>query len=142
MIREHLPYSPPYFPKDQLSDQPERFFVAELLREQMFKLYQQEVPYGTEIHVTEFEARADGLANIVAEVHIERESQKGIIIGRKGQMLNQLSSRGRKAIEQLLGQQVFLRMDVKVSANWRNQERRLRQLGYTPAGHEIESGRG
>jgi GTP-binding protein Era len=130
MIVDYLPYSPPYFPKDQVSDQPERFFAAELVREQVFLQYQQEVPYGTEVRISQFEDRPDGIVNIVAEIHIERESQKGIIIGKQGQKLNHLSTRARQSLEELLGQQVFLRMDVKVSENWRNHQQNLHQFGY------------
>jgi GTP-binding protein Era len=129
MILRYLPQGPPYFPKDQLSDQPERFFVAEIIREQLYHTYAQEVPYATEVEITGF--KLDGqMLRIDATLHVERDSQKGILIGKGGLMLKKAGSYARQFLEEMFGTKVFLKLEVKVSPDWRAKPNMLRQFGY------------
>ena len=129
-ISKHLPFSPPYYPKDLLTDQPERFFVAELIRERIFNSFHEEVPYATGVLINSFKERARGKDYIEAIIVVERESQKGILIGAKGQKLKKVGSVARKSIEEFLGRPVYLDLRVRVRANWRRDENKLDQLGY------------
>lgn len=125
-----LPAGPKYFPDDMVTDLPERFLVAELIREKVFQLTREEIPYATAVVVEEFKEREDkNLIVIKATIQVERESQKGIIIGEKGRMLKEIGQRARAEIEALLGAKVFLELWVKVEKNWREDPRALRRLG-------------
>jgi GTP-binding protein Era len=124
-----LPESPPYFDKDQISDRPERFFVAEIIREKLFLLLQEELPYATEVEVLKFE-EGEHLSRIYADIHVERQSQKGMVIGKGGTMLRLIGQAARKEIEAFLGQQVYLELYVRVSENWKDNAARLRNFGY------------
>lgn len=128
-IVELLPDSPPYFGKDALTDKPARFFVTEIVREKILLNYDKEVPYSTEVIVEKFD-ESDNAIHIMAVIYVERDSQKGIIIGRGGAMLKRVGVEARKDIEQFFGKRVFLEMFVKVEPNWRNRENKLRAFGY------------
>jgi GTP-binding protein Era len=125
-----LPEGPAYFPPDAVTDQPERFVVAELVREQILHLTRDEVPHATAVEVEEWGERPGGLIFIRAIVHVERESQKGIVIGQGGGLLKQVGQLARQEIEALLGTRVFLELRVKVSPGWRDRQANLRSLGY------------
>ena len=126
-----LPQGPPYFPEDTLTDVPERFIVAELIREQVFRLTGEEIPYATAVTVESFtEEKGGRLIKINANIHIERDSQKGIIIGKNGTKLKQIGSRSREQIERLLGAKVYLKLFVKIQKNWRKDTRAIRRFGY------------
>lgn len=125
-----LPAGPKYFPDDMVTDLPERFLVAELIREKVFKFTREEIPYATAVVVEEFKEKEEkNLIVIKATIQVERESQKGIIIGEKGRMLKEIGQRARAEIEALLGTKVFLELWVKVEKNWREDPRALRRLG-------------
>ena len=124
-----LPEHPPYFPKDDLSDRDLRFFVSEMIREKVLALYKQEIPYSTQVVVNSYKEDPD-IVRIQADVVVMRESQKGIIIGRGGGALRQLSTEARKAIEKFCGNKVFLDLRVKVDPDWRDDERKLKRYGY------------
>ena len=128
-IVELLPECPPYFGKDALTDKPARFFVTEIVREKILLNYDKEVPYSTEVIVEKFD-ESDNAIHIMAVIYVERDSQKGIIIGRGGAMLKRVGSDARKDIEQFFGKRVFLEMFVKVEPNWRNRENKLRAFCY------------
>lgn len=125
-----LPEGPRYYPGDQVTDQTERQIAAELIREQVLRLTRQEIPHAVAVVVEEFKARSDTLTYVGANVFVERDSQKGIVIGRKGQMLREIGAAARPQIERLTGTQVYLELWVKVSKGWRKDERQLRRLGY------------
>jgi GTP-binding protein Era len=129
IILEHLPESPAYFPKDQLTDKPERFFVGEIIREKIFKYYKQEVPYSVAVVIESFKEEPK-IVKIRAEIVVERESQKGIMIGHKGKALKNLGIQARREIENFLQKKVFLQTYVKVDKDWRRSERSLKNLGY------------
>jgi GTPase len=128
-IKELLPESPPYFDKDALTDKPARFFITEIIREKILLYYQKEIPYATEVVVESFE---DGkaLVKISAVIIVERETQKGIIIGHGGKALKKVGTEARKDIESFLGKKVFLQMFVKVEKDWRNKDTKLKAFGY------------
>lgn len=128
-IVELLPVSPPYFGKDALTDKPARFFVTEIIREKILTNYDKEVPYSTEVIVEKFDEK-DTSIHIMAVVYVERDSQKGIIIGRGGSMLKKVGTEARKDIEAFFDKRVYLEIFVKVEPNWRNRENKLRQFGY------------
>jgi len=128
-IFELLPLHPPYFPKDELTDKPERFFAAEMIREKIFLYYKKEIPYSTEVVILEFKER-DELIVIRAEIYVERPTQKGIIIGDKGTMLKKVGTAARADMERFFGKKVFLEQYVRVEPDWRNKAARLRQFGY------------
>ena len=128
-IVELLPESPPYFEKDALTDRPARFFVSEIIREKALMLYQKEVPYSLEVLVEEFKEEND-IIRIRAVIWVERDSQKGIIIGHKGEALKKLGTLARKDLELFFEKKVYLQLFVKVEKDWRNNERILRSLGY------------
>ncbi|RQW86341.1 MAG: GTPase Era [Geobacter sp.] len=125
-----LPEGVAYFPDDILTDLPERFIVAEMIREKVFRLTHDEVPYSTAVSIDSFKERADGLVSISAVITVERDSQKGIIIGKKGEMLKKIGRQARLEIEQLLDARVFLELFVKVSKDWRENRRMMKELGY------------
>lgn len=124
-----LPEGPPYFPKDQLTDRYERFFVSEVIRGKIFENYQQEIPYSAEVEIESFREEAS-ITRISAVIFVERDSQKGIIIGRNGTMLKRVGTGARKEIEEFLGRKVFLELYVKVAREWRNSPRMLKKFGY------------
>ncbi|MBS1536688.1 MAG: GTPase Era [Bacteroidetes bacterium] len=129
-ITEYLPEGEFLYEQDFLSDQPERFFVAEIIRETIFMEYGQEIPYSCEINITEFLEREAGKWFIGAEIIIERSTQKGIIIGAKGQKIKEVGQRARYKIEKHLEKPVFLELFVKVRDNWRNNKTMLKSYGY------------
>jgi GTP-binding protein Era len=126
-----LPYGPPYFPEDTLTDATQRFIAAELIREQVFRLIGEEIPYATAVTVDAFkETNERGLATIEATIHLERDSQKGIVIGKNGSKLKQIGIRSREQIEHMLGCKVYLKLFVRVQKNWRKDARAIRRFGY------------
>lgn len=128
-ILDLLPESPPFYPKDELTDKPVRFFVAETVREKVLMQYHQEIPYSVEVAVDTFQEEPN-LVRIRCVIHVARESQKGIIIGHKGSALKKVGTEARKSLEDFLGKKVFLELHVKVSKNWREDEVQLRRFGY------------
>ncbi|MBO5780041.1 MAG: GTPase Era [Muribaculaceae bacterium] len=128
-IVELLPPSPPYFGKDALTDKPARFFVTEIIREKILLNYDKEVPYSTEVLVEKFDEK-DNSIHIMAVIYVERDSQKGILIGKGGAMLKRVGSEARKDIEKFFDKRIFLELYVKVEPNWRNRENKLRSFGY------------
>ena len=127
-----LPLGPRYYPEDQLTDQQERFIAGELVREQVLRFLEQEVPHAVAVVVQEFEERPNDIIYISATIYTEKESQKGIVIGHRGAMLKRIGREARTDLERLLGCRVYLDLWVKVRKNWRHNEHYLRQLGYTP----------
>jgi len=129
---ELLPEGPQYYPGDMITDQPERVIAAEFIREKALELTREEVPYGVAVEIQEMKPRKDRkIVDIFATLFVERESQKGILIGKHGHMLKEIGSRARIEIEQLLGSQVFLDLRVRVKKDWRREERYIKQFGYT-----------
>ena len=128
-IQELLPESPPYFDKDALTDKPARFFVTEIIREKILLYYQKEIPYATEVVVEAFQEK-DNLVSINALIIVERETQKGIIIGHGGKALKKTGTEARHDIEAFLQKKVFLQLFVKVDKDWRNKENQLKTFGY------------
>ena len=128
-IKELLPDSPPYFDKDQLTDKPARFFVSEIIREKILLYYDKEIPYSVEVSVQSFKEDERHI-HIRAVIYVERDSQKGILIGHKGEKLKRVGQTAREDMEEFLGKKVFLQLFVKVSDDWRNNERQLRRFGY------------
>ena len=129
-IQARLPLGPPFYPKDMISEHPERFFVAEIIREKVFEQYKQEIPYSAAVNVANYEARPDGKDLIEAEIVVERETQKGILIGKGGRALKRVGTAAREDIETFLGKPVFLKLFVKVRSDWRNRDVFLRSYGY------------
>ncbi|MCH8902337.1 MAG: GTPase Era, partial [Bacteroidetes bacterium] len=129
MIIESLPESEPYFPKDQLTDRPEKYFIAEIIREKIFVNFREEIPYATEVVVDTFKEEKN-ITRIRAEIYVERKSQKPILIGKQGSALKKIGTRARLDIEMFLGQKVFLELFVKVKENWRNNPSQLKSFGY------------
>ena len=135
-IREALPECPPFFPKDQLTDKPSRFFVDEIIREKVLLNYDKEIPYSVEVEVESFhdeEPSAEhpkGIIRISAIIYVERDSQKGIIIGKAGSALKRVGMQARHDIEEFFGKPVFLQLFVKVDRDWRSSQSRLRHYGY------------
>ncbi len=131
-VIELLPEGPKYYPRDIITDQPERVIVAEFIREQAIQLTREEVPYSIAVEVQEMKPRKDReIVDIFATLFIERESQKGILIGKDGRMLKEIGSRARTEIEQLLGSRIYLDLRVRVKKDWRKEERYVKQFGYT-----------
>lgn len=128
---EHLPEGDPLFPEDQISDQNERFLVCELIREKLYIHTKKEVPYSTFIQIDKFSQRNDKLIDIEATVVVERESQKAIVVGAKGQTMKLIGSEARKDIENLLGCKVFLKLWAKAEQNWKDNRHMLRKFGYS-----------
>ena len=130
-IGELLPDSPPYFDKDQLTDKPARFFVSEIIREKILLYYDKEIPYSVEVRVEQFKEQESRI-NISAVIYVERDSQKGIIIGHQGVALKKTSMESRKALERFFGKHVLLEIFVKVDKDWRSSQRELDSFGYNP----------
>ncbi|MBR0201693.1 MAG: GTPase Era [Bacteroidaceae bacterium] len=128
-IRELLPESPPFFDKDQLTDKPARFFVSEIIREKILLYYTKEIPYSVEVSVEEFK-ESDELIRISAVIYVERESQKGIVIGHQGVALKRVSTEARRDLERFFGKKIYLSTFVKVDKDWRSSDRAMRQFGY------------
>ena len=129
-IVELLPIGPKYYPDDQLTDEHERFFVSEIIREKIFEIYKEEIPFSTEVLIEEFSENEGRKDFISASIVVERETQKPIIIGKKGEAIKRVGKYAREAIEVLLGRPVFLELRVKVRPKWRSDERLLNSFGY------------
>ncbi len=130
-IKELLPDSPPYFDKDQFTDKPARFFVSEIVREKILLYYDKEIPYSVEVRVESFK-EADRSIHINAVIYVERDSQKGIIIGHQGIALKKVGTESRKALERFFGKSIYLELFVKVDKDWRSSQRELDSFGYNP----------
>jgi len=128
-VLSHLPVHPPYYGKDEMTDKPERFFASEIFREKIFKNYSAEIPYSSEVLIESFKDQKD-LLRIQAVIIVERDTQKGIIIGQGGEALKRTATQARKSMEEFFGKKVFLETFVKVEPNWRSKEFYLRQFGY------------
>lgn len=128
-IVELLPVSPPFFGKDALTDKPARFFVTEIIREKLLLNYDKEIPYSTEVLVEKFDEKENAI-HIMAVIYVERDSQKGIIIGKGGDKIKKVGIEARHDIEKFFGKKVFLELFVKVEKDWRNRENKLRAFGY------------
>ncbi len=134
LILKNIPEGPVYYPKDQLTDKPERFFVSEIIREKILLLYKQEVPYSCEVLIESFKEtetnRGEPMVRISALIYVARKTQKAIIIGKAGSAIKKLGTEARKSIETFLEKKVFLEMHVKFKENWRDDERMLKNFGY------------
>ena len=131
IIESILPYGPPFFPEETLTDLPERFIAAEMIREKIFRLTGREIPYSTAVAVDSFsENKKNSLVTIYATIHVERTSQKGIIIGKNGSKLKEIGIEARKEIERMLGAKVLLKLFVRVQKNWTKDTKALKRFGY------------
>ena len=130
-IKELLPDSPPFFDKDQLTDKPARFFVSEIIREKILLYCDKEIPYSVEVAVEQFKEE-ENIIRISAVIYVERDSQKGIIIGHRGYALKKVSTEARKALERFFGKSIFLETFVKVDKDWRSSQKELDHFGYNP----------
>jgi GTP-binding protein Era len=131
VLEKLLPAGPPFFPEETLTDLPERFIAAEMIRERVFRLTGQEIPYSVAVTIDSFkEKNSRGIVKIGAVIHVERDSQKGIIIGKKGSKLKQIGEESRIEIERLVGSKVFLELFVRVDKDWSKDDRTLKQFGY------------
>lgn len=128
-IKEKLPIHPPYYEKDELTDKSMRFFVSEMIREKIFKLYDKEIPYSTEVIVTSYKEE-ENITRIAAEIIVERDSQKNILIGKSGSMIKKVGTYARQDIEEFISGKVFLELFVKVIPDWRRKENYLKKFGY------------
>lgn len=128
-IVEQLPACPPYFPKDELTDCPMRFFVSEIIREKILLFYQKEIPYSVEVEITAYKEKKE-ITFIDAIIYVERETQKGILLGHKGQAIKTLGTEARLAVENFIGRKAYLSLSIKVQKDWRNNESRLQHFGY------------
>lgn len=133
-IKEYLPESPPFYPVDQLTDRPERFFVSEIIREKILMLYSDEIPYSTEVSIESFKETTtnagEAIARIQAVIYVMRETQKAIVLGKGGVAIKKLGTYARKDIERFIQTKVFLELTVKVRDNWRDDEKALQRFGY------------
>ncbi|HOX82086.1 MAG TPA: GTPase Era [Chryseolinea sp.] len=129
-LLEQIPEHPPFFPQDEFTDRSERFFASEIIREKIFLNYEQEIPYSTEVVISAFKDEPN-IVRISAIIYVERDSQKGIVIGKGGSLLKKVGTEARKDMESFLGKKVFLETHVKVSKNWRKEKLKLRNFGYT-----------
>lgn len=129
MMKQYMPEHPGYFPKDTLTDRYERFFAAEIIREKIFLNYEQEIPYSCEVGIESFKDE-EKIIRISATIYVERDSQKGIVIGKAGSSLKKVGTEARKDMEKFFNKKIFLETRVKVAENWRKQKGRLRQFGY------------
>ena len=129
IILSYLPYSPPFFPKDQLTDKPERFFVNEAIRKQILLRYEKEIPYSVEVNTEEFHENQK-IIKIRSVILVERDSQKGILIGHKGDSLKKVGIGARKSLQDFFGKKIYLELFVKVSKNWRSNNSMLKRFGY------------
>ncbi|MBI3788683.1 MAG: GTPase Era [Ignavibacteriales bacterium] len=134
VIIEKLPVHPAFYPTDIVSEQPEKFFVAELIREKVFEQFHEEVPYSTAVEIVEYKEREEGKTYINADIIVERDSQKGILIGKGGTALKRIGQKARAAIESFIGSQVYLDLHVTVKEKWREKEGLLKKFGYTTEG--------
>lgn len=132
-LLENIPDGPKFYPDDQISDANERFFVSEIIREKIFEIYREEVPYSTEVIIEEFKERKSSKDYISASILVEKDTQKPIIIGRKGELIKKLGLAARTDIESFLGRGVFLELRVKIRPKWRSDETQLKRLGYNPS---------
>jgi GTP-binding protein Era len=131
VLEKLLPEGPPFFPEDTLTDLPERFIAAEMIRESIFRQTGQEIPYSVAVTIDSFkEKNSRGIVKIGATIHVERDSQKGIIIGKKGSKLKQIGEEARKEIEKLTGSKVFLELFVRVDKDWSRNDKTLKKFGY------------
>ena len=130
-IHELLPESPAFFDKDQLTDKPAKFFVSEIIREKILRYYDKEIPYSVEVVIERFK-EDDRQIHINAVIYVERNSQKGIIIGHQGMALKKVSTEARKSLERFFEKKIFLETFVKVDKDWRNSQKELKQFGYSP----------
>lgn len=130
VIKNYMPEGPQYYPNDQVTDHPERFIIAELIREKVLHLTREEVPHSVAVIIEKIEKRDNGTIHIMAAIIVERNSQKGIVIGKQGAMLKEIGKRARMDIENLLGSKVFLELWVKVQKDWRDKATLLREFGY------------
>jgi GTP-binding protein Era len=128
-ILDAMPVHPPYFPQDEYTDRSERFFASEIVREKIFLNYEQEIPYSTEVAITSFKEETD-IIRISATIYVERDSQKGIIIGKAASSIKKVGVEARKDMETFFGKKIFLETHVKVADNWRKQSLKLKQFGY------------
>jgi GTP-binding protein Era len=128
-IEYHLPEHEPYFPKDELSDKSMRFFMSEIIREKILTNYKKEIPYSSHVSITEY-IEDETMVRMRAEILVERDTQKGILIGHKGEKLKKVGTESREDMEAFIGKKVFLEMFVKVDKNWRNTDRKLNYYGY------------
>ena len=129
-IVDELPEGPSYYPEDIVADENERFFVSEIIREKILELYREEIPYSVEVLISEFKERKENKDFISAEIVVERDTQKAIIIGKGGTAIKKLGKIAREAVEDFLQREVFLELRVKVRKNWRSDENLLKQFGY------------
>ncbi len=129
VVKSFLPPHPPFFPQDEFTDRPERFFASEIIREKIFLNYEEEIPYSAEVAINSFKDEPD-ILRISAQIYVERDSQKGIIIGKGGSSLKKVGTEARRDLEAFFGKKVFLETHVKVAGNWRKEKNRLRQFGY------------
>ena len=130
-IKELLPESPAYFDKEQLTDKPAKFFVSEIIREKILLYYDKEIPYSVEVRVEQFKETETAI-RINAVIYVERDSQKGIIIGHQGVALKKVNTEARKALEKFFAKKIFLETFVKVDKDWRSSQRELNSFGYNP----------
>jgi GTP-binding protein Era len=128
-IKDLIPDSPPYFGKDQWTDKPARFFVTEIIREKILLYYDKEIPYSVEVVVEQFKEEAKSI-HINAVIYVERDSQKGIIIGRQGKALKKVSTEARKTLERFFRKSIYLETFVKVDKDWRSSDKELKNFGY------------
>jgi GTP-binding protein Era len=128
-ILELLPEAPPYFGKDELTDRNERFFLQEIIREKILLHYQKEIPYSVEVAVEEFK-ETDKIINVSCVIYVERDSQKGIIIGHRGEMIKRVGTEARKDAEEFFNKKIFMELFVKVSKDWREKDKQLKNFGY------------
>ena len=131
LVVNYLPLGPQYFPEDQISDLPERFFVAETVREKIFLETSKEIPYSASVIIEQFKVRKNGNIFISAIVYVERKSQRGILVGKRGEMIKRIGRLARVEIEEFLNSSVFLELRVLVKEGWRRSDRKLKDLGYT-----------
>jgi GTP-binding protein Era len=128
-IKKYLPEHPGYYPKDDLTDRTERFFASEIIREKIFLNYEQEIPYSTEVGIESFKEE-ESIIRIRATIYVERDSQKGILIGKGGSSLKKVGTEARMDMERFFGKKIFLETHVKVADNWRKQKLKLKHFGY------------
>lgn len=129
-VAAYLPEGPQYYPENQVTDHPEQFICAELIREKILHMTREEIPHSVAVFIEEMKVESNGVVHIAAVIVVERDSQKGIIIGKKGALLKEVGKKAREDMERLLGSKIFLETWVKVQKDWRNQERMLKDLGF------------
>ena len=129
VAKTFLPDHPPFFPQDEFTDRTERFFASEIIREKIFETYEEEIPYSCEVGINTFKDEQD-IIRVSAVIYVERDSQKGIVIGKGGSSLKKVGTEARKDMEAFFGKKIFLETHVKVAGNWRKEKNRLRQFGY------------